>query len=94
MLLGNHWAARACGKTSSQIALASLPRAVICCGSHSTEVGTEAPNTPLWVSKGDADTTVPVSLSRDRIAARRKTGGHPTYTEYAGVDHNCWEWAF
>jgi hypothetical protein len=35
-----------------------------------------------------------VSLSRDRIAARRKAGGHPLYTEYAGVDHNCWEWAF
>ena len=78
--------------------IAGRPRffagAVICCGSQSTEVGAEAPDTPLWVFQGDADRTVPVSLSRDRVAARRKAGGHPIYTEFVGVDHNCWEWAF
>jgi len=78
--------------------IAGLPRffaaGVICCGSSSTEVGTESIETPLWAFQGDADKTVSVSLSRDRIAARRKAGGHPLYTEYAGVDHNCWEWAF
>jgi predicted peptidase len=67
---------------------------VICCGSISTENGTEAIETPVWAFQGEADKTVPVSLSRERIAARRKAGGHPLYTEYAGVDHNCWEWAF
>ena len=67
---------------------------VICCGSSSSENGTEAIETPLWAFQGDADKTVSVSLSRDRIAARRKAGGHPLYTEYSGVDHNCWEWAF
>jgi predicted peptidase len=67
---------------------------IICCGSSSTESGAEAIETPLWVFHGDVDKSVPVSLSRDRIAARRKAGGHPRYTEYAGVDHNCWEWAF
>jgi predicted peptidase len=78
--------------------IASRPRffaaAVICCGSRSTEDGTEAIDTPVWAFHGDADKTVSVSLSRDRIAARRKAGGRPLYTEYAGVDHNCWEWAF
>ena len=78
--------------------IAGRPRffaaAVICCGSHSTEDGTEAIDTPVWAFHGDADNTVPVSLSRNRIAARRTAGGHPLYTEYAGVDHNCWEWAF
>jgi predicted peptidase len=78
--------------------IAARPRffaaGIICCGSSSTENGTEGIETPLWVFQGDADKTVPVSLSRDRIAARRKAGGHPLYTEYAGVDHNCWEWAF
>ena len=48
---------------------------------------------PLWVFQGAADDRSR-SLSRDRIAAGRKAGGHPLYTEYAGVDHNCWEWAF
>ncbi len=68
--------------------------AVTCCGSISTEDGTGSIDTPLWNFHGDSDQTVPVSVSRDRIAARRKAGGHPLYTEYAGVDHNVWEWAF
>jgi predicted peptidase len=68
--------------------------AVICCGSVSTEDGTGSIGTPLWNFHGDSDKTVPVSVSRDRIAARRKAGGRPLYTEYAGVDHNVWEWAF
>jgi predicted peptidase len=68
--------------------------AVICCGSISTEDGTGSIGTPLWNFHGDSDKTVSVSVSRDRIAARRKAGGHPLYTEYAGVDHNVWEWAF
>ena len=78
--------------------LSSRPRffaaAVICCGSQSTEGGSEALETALWAFHGDADQTVPIALSRDRIAVRRKAGGKPLYTEYAGVDHNCWQWAF
>jgi predicted peptidase len=68
--------------------------AAICCGSRSTEDGTGSIETPVWNFHGGADQTVPVALSRDRITARRKAGGTPLYTEYAGVDHNVWEWAF
>jgi predicted peptidase len=68
--------------------------AVVCCGSRSTEDGTGSIDTALWAFQGDADQTVPVTMTRDRIAARRKAGGHPLYTEYAGVDHNVWEWAY
>jgi len=68
--------------------------AVICCGGASFDDGTGSPETPLWNFHGEADKTVPVSISRDRIAARRKAGGHPLYTEYPGVDHNVWQWAF
>jgi predicted peptidase len=68
--------------------------AVICCGSISPDDGTGSIDTPLWNFHGDSDQTVPVSLSRDRIAARRKAGGRPLYTEYAGVDHNVWQWTF
>jgi predicted peptidase len=68
--------------------------AVVCCGSVSPDDGTGSIATPLWNFHGDSDKTVPVSTSRDRMAARRKAGGHPLYTEYAGVDHNVWEWAF
>jgi predicted peptidase len=68
--------------------------AVICCGSLSPDDGTGSVNTPLWDFHGDSDQTVPVSSARDRMAARRKAGGHPLYTAYAGVDHNVWEWAY
>ena len=68
--------------------------AVPCCGATSKDDGTNSLETPLWNFHGDSDQTVPVSLSRDRFAARRKSGGHPLSTEYAGGDHNVWEWAY
>ena len=68
--------------------------AAICCGSATPDDVAHAVRTPLWSFHGDADRTVPVAVSRDRMAALRKAGGHPLYTEYAGVDHNVWEWAF
>jgi len=68
--------------------------AVICCGSSSVEDGTGSLRTPLWNFHGDSDKSVPVEISRERIAARRKAGGHPLSTEYVGVDHNVWQWAY
>jgi predicted peptidase len=68
--------------------------AVPCCGAEVDDDGTGSLETPLWNFHGDSDKSVPVELSRDRIAARRKAGGHPIYTEYPGVDHNVWQWAF
>jgi predicted peptidase len=62
--------------------------AVTTCAGVSPDDGTGSPATPLWDFHGDADEVVPVSSSRDRIAARRKAGGHPIYTEYPGVNHN------
>jgi predicted peptidase len=61
---------------------------VITCGGVSPDDGTGSVATPLWDFHGDADEVVPVSSARDRIAARRKAGGHPLYTEYPGTDHN------
>jgi predicted peptidase len=68
--------------------------AVPLCGSLSSDDGTAAIDTPVWDFHGDSDQTVPVTSSRERIAARRKAGGHPLYTEYAGVDHDVWQWAY
>jgi len=68
--------------------------AVPCCGAISKDDGTGSVQTPLWNFHGGSDQVVPVSLSRDRIAARKKAGGNPLSTEYAGVDHNVWEWAY
>jgi predicted peptidase len=68
--------------------------AVACCAAETNEEAAESLDTPLWNFHGDADKNVPVSLSRDRIAALRNAGGHPIYTEYAGVEHNVWQWAY
>ncbi|MEO7962433.1 MAG: PHB depolymerase family esterase [Gemmatimonadaceae bacterium] len=68
--------------------------AVTCCGSATSESAVLSAATPLWNFHGDADRTVPVAVSRDRIEAQRKAGGHPLQTEYAGVGHNVWEWAY
>ena len=62
--------------------------AVVCCAAVSPDDGTGSIETPLWNFHGDSDQIVPVSSSRDRIAARRNAGGHPLYTEYVGVDHD------
>lgn len=78
--------------------LAQRPRlfaaAVICCGSATLDPPAAAAGTPLWNLHGDADATVPVSVSRTRLAAVRSAGGHPVETEYAGVGHNVWDWAY
>ncbi len=68
--------------------------AVICCGNATLERPVDSLTTPIWSFHGDSDGTVPVSMSRDRIAAIRKAGGHPLYTEYRGVEHNVWQWAY
>jgi predicted peptidase len=68
--------------------------AVPCCGTPTDEPAVDSLRTPVWDFHGADDQVVPVSVSRDRIAELRKAGGHPLYTEYAGVDHNVWEWAY
>ena len=68
--------------------------AIACCAAATRESATGSLGTPLWNFHGDSDRSVPVLLSRERIRAMRSAGGHPLYTEYAGVDHNVWEWAF
>jgi predicted peptidase len=68
--------------------------AVACCGGPTAESGAENPGVPVWNFHGDADTAVPVEVSRERIEARRKAGGKPLYTEYPGVGHNVSRWAY
>jgi len=49
---------------------------------------------PLWAFHGDADPAVPVERSREMIAAIKKAGGQPKYTELPGVGHDCWTTAY
>jgi predicted peptidase len=45
---------------------------------------------PIWAFHGGADPLVPVERARDMIAALKKAGGEPKYTEYKGVGHDAW----
>ena len=45
---------------------------------------------PIWAFQGSADASVPVSGSRDMIAAIQAAGGHPRYTEFPGQGHVIW----
>jgi len=49
---------------------------------------------PAWLFHGSDDPTVPVTESRQIVAALKKAGASPRYTEYAGVVHNSWDRAF
>lgn len=50
--------------------------------------------TPVWVFHGGADPTVPVTESRQMVAALKAAGGDVRYTEYPGVKHDSWDNAY
>jgi len=64
------------------------------CGRANTAAADKMKRVAVWAFHGAADETVPVSGSREAIAALRNAGGKPKYTEYPGVGHNVWEKAF
>ncbi len=60
------------------------------CGGGDASGAATFQHVPLWVFHGDQDTAVRVARSRDMIAALKKAGGSPRYTEYPGVGHDSW----
>ena len=51
-------------------------------------------NLPIWAFHGSADGTVPVTGSRDMIAAIQAAGGSPRYTEFPGQGHGVWGFVY
>jgi len=47
-------------------------------------------STPIWAFHGAKDESVPVTRSRNIVAAINKAGGKVKYTEYTDVDHLVW----
>ena len=64
------------------------------CGRGDTKTAEKIKDLPCWCFHGDADTAVKVEGSRDMIAAIKKAGGSPKYTEYPKVGHNSWDAAY
>ena len=64
--------------------------AVPVCGGGDTAKAEIIKNIPIWAFHGDKDKVVMTSRSRDMIAAIKKAGGNPKYTEYPNTGHNAW----
>jgi predicted peptidase len=47
-------------------------------------------NLPIWIFHGGRDNVVTVRGSRNMVAAIRKAGGKPYYTEFPGLKHGVW----
>ena len=68
--------------------------AIPLCGGGDPTQATKLTKIPIWAFHGAKDETVSVEGSRSMIAAIRKAGGNPKYTEYPDVSHDVWTKAF
>jgi predicted peptidase len=64
--------------------------AVPICGGGDESKARMIAQVPVWAFHGEKDEAVRVERSRDMIAAIRKAGGRPKYTEYKGEGHVIW----
>jgi predicted peptidase len=64
------------------------------CGGGAPHAAGKIARLPCWCFHGDADNAVPVDRSREMMKSLWEAGGHPNYTEYAGVGHNSWDKAY
>ena len=68
--------------------------AIPLCGAGDPDKMAAAKRVSVWAFHGADDKTVPVEGSRELIAAFKKAGASPRYTEYPGVGHAVWEKAY
>jgi predicted peptidase len=68
--------------------------AACCGGGDENTVTAEVARVPVWAFHSADDTVVPVVRSQHMIAAMKKMGGQPKYSEYQGLGHGSWDKAF
>jgi predicted peptidase len=68
--------------------------AIPLCGEGTPSRVAAARDLPIWVFHGAKDESVPVTGSRDMVAALRAAGSKVRYTEYPGVGHEVWLHAY
>jgi len=59
-----------------------------------SEIGQKFTQLPIWIFHGDADSVIPVDISRRLVKALQNAGGNPKYTEYPRIGHASWEIAY
>lgn len=73
-----------------QMFAAAIP---VCGGGDETQAS-KLVDVPVWAFHGEKDKAVSVERSRNMIAAIKKAGGTPKYTEYKGAGHVIWNEVF
>jgi len=68
--------------------------AVPLCGDGNAQRVRAARHVAIWAFHGAKDPVVPVSGSRELVAALKSVGSPVKYTEYADVEHDVWTRAF
>lgn len=68
--------------------------AVPLCGDGSATRISKARAVPVWAFHGARDEVIPVSASRELVAALKAAGSSVKYTEYPDTGHNVWTRAF
>ena len=66
----------------------------VCATGFPNLVTRQAAQLPVWAFHSDDDHIVPVHHARDMVAAWKKFGGKPKYTEYTGLKHSSWKKAY
>jgi predicted peptidase len=64
------------------------------CGGGDEAKAAALKDMPVWAFHGSRDNVVPPARSQAMIAAIRKAGGEPKYTELPGVGHDSWVKAY
>ena len=64
------------------------------CGSGDPGTAGRLTLVPIWCFHGASDPLIGVEHARRMVAAVRKAGGKPRYTEYPGVGHDSYRKAF
>jgi len=60
------------------------------CGGGDVSLVERYKEVPIWTFHGEADGVVPVTATKELVAALEKTGGKPKTTYYPGVGHDSW----
>ena len=68
--------------------------AVPLCGDGSATRISKARAVPVWAFHGAKDEVIPVTASRELVAALKAAGSSVKYTEYPDTGHNVWTRAF
>jgi len=68
--------------------------AIPVCGGGDKEKIAVAKGVPVWAFHGLADNVVPPARSQEMVAALRAAGGKAAHTEYPGVAHDSWTYAY